>query len=107
MAAPTVQNVLDLLSTSPAPTEAQVSQALSVVTSIAHAYTRGEGFADDGPNDEVASVIVLATARLLRNPSQLPVREQYGAIIVDYRGGFTGWSLAERETLNRYRVQAV
>lgn len=107
MSAPTVQNVLDLLSTSPAPTDAQVTQALSVVTNIAHAYTRGVGFDDGGPNDEIASVIVLATARLLRNPSQLAVREQYGAIVVDYRGGFTGWSLTERETLNRYRVQAV
>ncbi|OBJ07805.1 hypothetical protein A5624_21325 [Mycobacterium sp. 1482292.6] len=107
MTAPTVQNVLDLLSTSPAPTEAQVSQALSAVTNIAKAYVRSVGFDDDEPNDEIASVIVLATARLLRNPGQLPIREQYGAIVVDYRGGFVGWSLTERETLNRFRVQAV
>lgn len=107
MSAPTVQNVLDLLSTSPAPADAQVAQALSAVSNLAHAYTRGVGFDDDGPNDEIASVIALATARLLRNPSQLPTREQYGAIVVDFRSGFTGWSLTERETLNRYRVQAV
>ncbi|MCK8644396.1 hypothetical protein [Mycobacterium colombiense] len=107
MAAPTAQNVLDLLSVSPAPTDAQVTQALAAVTNVAHAYTRGQGFSDDGPNEEIASVVVLATARLLRNPSQLPVREQYGAIVVDYRGGFTGWTLTERETLNRYRAQAV
>lgn len=104
---PSAQNVLDLLSVSPAPTETQVTQALSVVTAVAQAYTRGAGFDAGQPNDEISSVIVLATARLLRNPSQLPVREQYGAVIVDYRGGFTGWSLAERETLNRYRVQAI
>jgi hypothetical protein len=104
---PTVQNVLDLLTTDPAPTDAQMRQALSVVTNLAHAYTRGVGFDDDDPNDEIGSVIALAAARLLRNPSQLEVREQYGAILVDFRGGFSGWSLTERETLNRYRVNAV
>lgn len=101
------QNVLDLLSTTPAPTDVQVSQALSVVTNLAHAYTRGVGFDGGEPNDEIAGVIVLATARLLRNPGQLPVREQYGSIVVDYRGGFQGFSIAELATLNRYRVQAV
>ncbi|UXA05708.1 hypothetical protein KXD96_22810 [Mycobacterium sp. SMC-2] len=102
-----VQNVLDLLSTSPAPTGNQVSQALSVVTNIAKAYVRSVGFENGEPNDEIASVIVTATARLLRNPGQLAVREEMGPIVVDYHGGFAGWSIAERETLNRYRMQAV
>lgn len=98
-------NVTDLLGT--APDSAQVTQALAVVTAVAKAHTRGMGFDSDGaPNDEIASVIVLATARLLRNPSQLAVREEMGALAVDYRGGFTGWSIAELAALNRYRVTA-
>lgn len=107
MSAPTVQNVLDLLWNIQPPTEASVTEALAVVSNIAHSYTRGIGFdADDTPNDEIASVIVLAVARLLRNPSQLPVREEMGGMVVDWRGGFTGWTLGERETLDRYRVKA-
>lgn len=105
MAAPTVTDVVTLLGTSPP--DAQVAQALSVITNIAHAYTRGVGFTEGEPNDEIASVIVTATARLLRNPSGLPVREQMGQIVVDYRGGWMGWSIGERETLNRYRVSAL
>ncbi|AXN45597.1 hypothetical protein MM1218R_03663 [Mycobacterium marinum] len=105
MAAPTVTDVVNLLGTTPP--DAQVTQALSVITNIAHAYTRGVGFTEGEPNDEIAAVILTATARLLRNPSGLPVREQMGQIVVDYRGGFTGWSIGERDTLNRYRVSAL
>lgn len=105
MADPTAQNVTDLLGT--APDSGQVAQALSAVTNIAKAYTRGVGFDDSGaPNDEIASVIVLAVARLLGNPSQLPMREELGAMVVDWHGGFQGWSIAERATLDRYRVTA-
>lgn len=87
--------------------DSQIILAMTVVTDVARAYTRGEGFsADYDCSNDIASVIVLATGRLLRNPSQLPVREQYGAIVVDYRGGFSGWSLAELAVLNRYRVRA-
>jgi hypothetical protein len=107
MAAPTVQNVLDLVSTDPAPTDAQVTQALSIISLLASEYTRGIGFTDGTPNDGIAAVIITATARLLRNPSQLPVREQMGAVLVDYRGGFQGWSIGERFTLDRYRVTAL
>jgi len=46
--------------------------------------------------------IVTATARLLANPEQLA--HDVGA--VSFRGGFTGWSLAETFVLNRYRRRA-
>ena len=74
----------------------------NVVTQMARAYTRDGGFVDGSPNDEIAAVIVAAAARLVANPEQIPTT--VGTLSV--RGGFSGWTLAERLTLNRYRKQA-
>ena len=74
----------------------------NVVTQMARAYTRDGGFADGVPNAEIAAVIVAAAARLVANPEQIPTT--VGTLSV--RGGFSGWTLAERLTLNRYRKQA-
>lgn len=73
-----------------------------VVTQMCRAYTRDMGFADGVPNDEIASVIVTAAARLASNPQQLP--NDVGT--VSMRGGFQGFSLTERLVLNRYRKKA-
>lgn len=73
-----------------------------IVTNMARAYTRDGGFTDGVPNGEIASVITTAAARLVSNPEQLST--VVGAVSV--RGGFSGWTLAERLTLNRYRKQA-
>lgn len=73
-----------------------------VVTQMCRAYTRDMGFADGVPNDEIASVIVTAAARLVANPQQLA--NDVGG--VSMRGGFNGFNLAERMVLNRYRKQA-
>lgn len=73
-----------------------------IVTSMARAYTRDGGFADGVPNTDIASAITTATARLVANPEQLST--VVGTVSI--RGGFNGWTLAERLVLNRYRKQA-
>ena len=82
---------------------AQAAAVIAIVTSMASAYTRGEGFTDGEPNDDVRAVILSAAARLVTNPSQVE-SESMGPF--SRTGGFTGWSTAELATLNRYRVRA-
>lgn len=74
----------------------------AVITQMARAYTRDGGFVGGVPNDEIASVITTAAARLAANPEQL------GTTIgtVSIRNGFQGWTLTERLVLNRYRIKA-
>jgi hypothetical protein len=73
-----------------------------VVTQMCRAYTRDGGFTDGVPNEEIASVIVTAGARLTSNPQQLA----HDVGTVSMRGGFQGFSLTERLVLNRYRKKA-
>ena len=73
-----------------------------VVTHMCRAYTRDGGFTDGVPNDEIASVIVTAAARLASNPQQ--IANDVGT--VSMRGGFQGFSFTERLVLNRYRKKA-
>ncbi|WP_084021650.1 hypothetical protein [Mycobacterium avium] len=75
----------------------------AIVTALARSYTRGRGFAGPEPAEDVAAVIVTATARLVANPEQLA--SDYGSVSV--RGGWQGWNLAEQIVLNRYRVRAL
>lgn len=76
------------------------SQHVLIVTAMARAYTRGQGFDTDGfPADDVAAVITTAAARMLANPEQADIT--VGGTSV--RGGFVGWSLAETFVLNAYR----
>lgn len=99
----------------------QAAAAISVVTAMAKAYTRGVGFstvvvqpADDDHeavtrevvHEEIAAVIQTTAIRYLRNPGTLPFREEMGGLVVDIKGGFTGWSIAERAVLDRYRLKA-
>ncbi len=81
---------------------ALADQHVSIVTALARSYTRGKGFTAGEPAEDVAAVIVTATARLMANPEQLGY--QRGS--VSLAGGFTGWSLAETFVLNRYRKRA-
>lgn len=75
-------------------------QSVTIITAMARAYTRSNGFDDFGPNDEIAAVITAATARLVANPEQL--RVTIGGVQTD---GFQGWTLAELFVLNRYRTR--
>jgi hypothetical protein len=77
-----------------------------LITTMAKAYTRGHGFDDDEPNDEISAVIITASARLAANPKQLSNADAAGPFSTNVVGGFTGWTLAEQFVLNRYRVRA-
>lgn len=81
---------------------ALAGQHVGIITAMARAYTRGGGFDLGFPLDDVAAVIVTATARLLANPEQIA----HTISDVTINGGFTGWSLAETFVLNRYRKRA-
>lgn len=81
---------------------ALADQHVQIVTAMARSYTRDRGFVGAAPAEDIAAVIVTASARLVANPEQLAT--DVGA--VSMRGGFAGWSLAELFVLNRYRVRA-
>jgi len=81
---------------------ALADQHLPIVTAMVRSYTRDRGFTGTEPADDLAAVIVCATARLMTNPEQ--VRSVVGS--VQTFPGFTGWSLAELFVLNRYRKRA-
>jgi hypothetical protein len=51
-------------------------------------------------------VILTASARLLKDPSQVIANKQKRPFSVSYRTGFDGWSTAELYVLNRYRERA-
>jgi hypothetical protein len=84
----------------------QATAIISVITSLASAYTRGQGFTAGVPNDDVRAVILAASARLLQDPSQIIANESMGPFVVQYRAGFDGFSTAELAALNRYRARA-
>jgi hypothetical protein len=56
--------------------------------------------------DEVA-VVVSASARLMAHPRQKDMSEGVGPQTASWRAGFTGWTVAERLTMDRYRVKAL
>lgn len=63
MAAPTVSDLGAL--TGRTVSEEQGTAVLSIATAMASAYTRGPGFTDGVPNDEIRAVILTASARLI------------------------------------------
>ncbi len=81
---------------------ALIAEHLPVITAMAKAYTRGGGFTEQGPADDIAAVITAATCRLVANPEQL--RYQAGSVSV--QDSFRGWTLTETYVLNRYRRRA-
>ncbi|MEH3135295.1 MAG: hypothetical protein PGN30_09875 [Mycolicibacterium neoaurum] len=88
--------------------EDQAGAVVRLIAALARSYTRGGGFGDAGdPAPDIAAAIVTASARLLRDPSQIIDTEVAGPFRVSYRSGFDGWSVAELAALNRYRKRAV
>jgi hypothetical protein len=104
MAAPTHYDLGALLGRTVSPE--QGNAVIGVVTNMAKAYTRGQGFVDGVPNDEISGVILLASARLISNPRGIDLSETRGPESASLRGSFTGWTVAEAFTLNRYRKMA-
>ncbi len=82
---------------------ALAGEVAPVITAMVSSYTRGRGFSDGDPADDLAAVITTASARMVANPEQLPAR--VGS--VEIRAGFQGFSLAETFVLNRYRKRAL
>lgn len=85
---------------------ALASEHVQIVTAMARGYTRDRGFETGEPAEDLAAVIVTATARLLANPDQVPNDLTAGSFSKRTYAGFTGWSLAETFILDRYRKRA-
>lgn len=106
MVAPSVDELLDF--TGRPVDAAQAEAVLDVVTALARAYTRGQGFTAGEPNADVGAVILSASARLLTNPTGVasesmgPFATQYA----QYGGAGFSWTVTEKYALDRYRVKA-
>lgn len=102
----TAQDVADFLGQGgDASVIALAGEHLPFVTATVKAYTRGAGFSDDGPADDLALVIVASTARLVTNPA-VAKSETVGSYSITH-GSFLGWTLPELAILNRYRKRAL
>lgn len=87
---------------------AAVPAAISQITVMARAYTRGRGFEyNEWPNEEIEAVITTAAARLAANGSGTQFRKKVDDVEIEYRSSFQGWTLAELAVLNRYRKTAM
>lgn len=90
----------------PPDTVEQIAPHLASVTVLARSYTRGVGFSElvDGTRlcqEDVAAVIIGATARSVTNPEHV-VRQEVGTWnAVPHR--FEGWTLHEQHVLHAYR----
>lgn len=103
MAAVTPQQVADFLGQGDNPDlVALAGQHLPIITAMARSYTRGNGFVLTVPEEDIAAVLVTATARLLANPEQID--QMVGGVRTG--NGFAGWTLAETFVLNAYRKRA-
>lgn len=105
MPAPTVSDLSGLLGETV--DSSRGAAVLSIVSAMAKAYTRGRGWTDDTPVEEIRAVILTASARLLSNSRGLQYSESAGPESVDYRSAFTGWTVPERICMDRWRVKAL
>ncbi len=87
---------------------AMAGQHVAIVTAMAHAYTRGNGFTEGEPADDLAAVITTATARLVSFPDQAVAKTDTAGPFSETRSGaaFRTWTLPELFVLNRYRKRA-
>ena len=104
MPAPTVADLGVLLGRAVA--SEQGAAAIQVATAQVRAYTRGEGFTDGVPNEELAAVILCLAVRLVSHPRQMAMDETEGPSSVSFRSSPGTFTLSELFTLNRYRVRA-
>ena len=104
MAAPTVADLSAFRGKAVA--QEQGAAVLAVVTAMANAYTRREGFTAGEPDAAVAAVITTASVRMLANTSQTRFSLTKGPQAAMFDSGFTGWSVAELMVLNSFRIRA-
>lgn len=74
---------------------------LPIVATFVEAYTRGQGFTDGVPGDDLEAVILTATARMVTNPTGVRTEG-----IDDYsvtHATVNGWTLPELAVLHRWR----
>jgi len=74
----------------PAPGEATVPAAVAQITVMVRAYTRGRGFIDGIPNEELSAAITTAAARLAANGSGTQWRKKVDDIEYEWRSSFQG-----------------
>ena len=87
--------------------DSAIDTAISQITVMVRAYTRGNGFVDGWPCEELEAVVNTASARLASNGSGNQWRKKVDDVEYEYRSSFQGWTLAELSVLNRYRVTAM
>jgi hypothetical protein len=87
----------------------QLTSVMSTVTSMVSSYTRGQGFSDGAPSDDLKGVILSATVRML-GALKLPVgikSDSMGPFATQFDTSGFGWTVAEKLVLDRYRVKAM
>ncbi len=88
-----------------------VARSADAVWGLIEGYTRGRGIPplDDVPAPyDLAQVAFTATARLAMDPAQREsMADETPEGTRSRRGGFHGWTLAERAVLDRYRRRAL
>ncbi len=87
---------------------ARAGAVLPHVLELVRGYTRGRGFHEDGwacPPD-IQTVIYSVIARVLANPDGLQKTTVTGPF-TETVAGWQGFTLMERQILDRYRVKAL
>jgi len=103
---PTPQEVAAFLQWDPATDAERIAPHLASVTTFVRSYVRGRGFKavssqPDWLPEDIAAVIVQATARSVTNPEQATRVEIGGYSAVPAK--FDGFTIAEQFVLNQYR----
>ena len=103
---PVATDVADFLGwSSSARNLAAIAQHVAHVTALAKAYTRGRGFSAAGTacHPAIHAVIVGATARSVSNPAR--AYKVVAGSVEQQNARFEGWTILERQTLDRFRVR--
>lgn len=88
--------------------DSTIEDALNAIESMVATYTRDRHVTRTGTFKRgIESVIITATARLLANPGQVAVQFSAGSLSVRKGAGFTGFTLGEQMTLDRYRKRGI
>lgn len=85
----------------------QAQSVLDICTALVKSATRGNGFVNGIPAEDLRAVILTSAARLWRHPAQIEYGETHGPENIFFRSGFDGFTVAERYAINRYRVTAL